>query len=109
KQLIAEDSKVEMERLDTAIGVMRKSLDLLIERGNMGPGEPRDVLETFRRIAHARGWLRRLHEAVATGVTAEAAVERVQNVARAKLQRRTEPFLRAWLHDFEELAHRLPH
>ncbi|MDQ6867730.1 MAG: phosphoenolpyruvate--protein phosphotransferase [Pseudomonadota bacterium] len=109
KQLIAEDIKVEMERLDTAIGVMRKSLDLLIERGNMGPGEPRDVLETFRRIAHDRGWLRRLHEAVATGLTAEAAVERVQNVARAKLQRRTEPFLREWLHDFDELANRLLH
>ncbi|MGH6837113.1 MAG: phosphoenolpyruvate--protein phosphotransferase, partial [Methylocella sp.] len=109
KQLIAEDIKVEMERLDSAIGAMRKSLDLLIERGNMGPGEPRDVLETFRRIAHDRGWLRRLHEAVATGLTAEAAVERVQNVARAKLQRRTEPFLREWLHDFDELANRLLH
>ncbi|MGB6175219.1 MAG: phosphoenolpyruvate--protein phosphotransferase [Methylocella sp.] len=109
KQLIAEDIKVEMERLDTAIGAMRKSLDLLIERGNMGPGEHRDVLETFRRIAHDRGWQRRLHEAVATGLTAEAAVERVQNVARAKLQRRTEPFLREWLHDFDELANRLLH
>ena len=109
KQLIAEDIKLEMERLDTAIGAMRKSLDLLIERGNMGPGEHRDVLETFRRIAHDRGWLRRLHEAVATGLTAEAAVERVQNVARAKLQRRTEPFLREWLHDFDELANRLLH
>jgi phosphotransferase system enzyme I (PtsP) len=109
KQLIAEDIKLEMERLDTAIGAMRKSLDLLIERGNMGPGEHREVLETFRRIAHDRGWLRRLHEAVATGLTAEAAVERVQNVARAKLQRRTEPFLREWLHDFDELANRLMH
>src|SRR4030081_1667896 len=109
KQLIAEDIKAEMERLDTAIGAMRKSLDVLIERGNMGPGEHRDVLETFRRIAHDRGWLRRLREAVATGLTAEAAVERVQNVARAKLQRRTEPFLREWLHDFDELANRLQH
>ncbi|MGH6823693.1 MAG: phosphoenolpyruvate--protein phosphotransferase, partial [Methylocella sp.] len=109
KQLVAEDIKVEMERLDTAVGGMRKSLDLLIERGPMGPGEHRDVLETFRRIAHDRGWLRRLREAVATGLTAEAAVERVQNVARAKLQRRTEPFLREWLHDFDELGNRLLH
>ena len=50
---------------------MRKSLDVLIERGNMGPGEHRDVLETFRRIAHDRGWLRRLHEAVATAEQGE--------------------------------------
>ena len=87
KQLVAEDAKFEMERLEKAIAAMRDSIDSLIERGNMGPGEHRDVLETFRMVAHDRGWLRRLREAVNTGLTAEAAVERVQNDARAKLQR----------------------
>jgi len=53
---------------------MRHSLDLLIESGQHGSGsEHRDVLETFRLFAHDRGWLRRLREAVATGLTAEAA------------------------------------
>ena len=73
----------------------------------MGPGEHRDVLETFRMFAHDRGWLRRLREAVNTGLTAEAAVERVQNDARAKLQRQTEPSLRERLHDLDDLANRL--
>jgi phosphotransferase system enzyme I (PtsP) len=109
KQIVAEDIKREMERLDTAIGAMRQSLDLLIESGNMGPGEHRDVLETFRLFAHDRGWLRRLREAVATGLTAEAAVERVQNDTRAKLQRQTEPYIRERLHDLDDLANRLLH
>ena len=60
-------------------------------------------------IAHDRGWLRRLREAVATGLTAEAAVERVQNVTRAKLQRQTEPYMRERLHDLDDLANRLLH
>ncbi|HEY8033585.1 MAG TPA: phosphoenolpyruvate--protein phosphotransferase [Methylocella sp.] len=107
KQLVAEDVKAEMERLETAVNAMRESLDLLIESGNMGPGEHRDVLETFRLFAHDRGWLRRLREAVLTGLTAEAAVERVQNVARAKLQRQTEPYIRERLHDLDDLANRL--
>ena len=42
-----------------------------------------------------------------TGLTAEAAVERVQNDARAKLQRRTEPYIRERLHDLDDLANRL--
>ncbi|WP_036262211.1 phosphoenolpyruvate--protein phosphotransferase [Methylocapsa aurea] len=109
KQLIAEDTMLEMERLDRAIGAMRESIDALIESRNMGPGEHRDVLETFRMFAHDRGWLRRLREAVSTGLTAEAAVERVQNDARAKLQRRTEPFMRERLHDLDDLANRLLH
>ena len=56
-----------------------------------------------------RGWLRRLREAIASGLTAEAAVERVQNDARAKLARRTDPYLRERLHDLDDLANRLLH
>jgi phosphotransferase system, enzyme I, PtsP len=107
KQLVAEDMKREMDRLDTAILAMRESIDLLIEHGDMGPGEHRDVLETFRMFAYDRGWIRRLREAVNTGLTAEAAVERVQNDARAKLQRQTDPYLRERLHDLDDLATRL--
>lgn len=107
KQLVAEDVKKELERLDTAIGAMRQSIDHLIEDGDMGPGEHHEVLEAFRMFAHDRGWLRRLREAVATGLTAEAAVERVQNDARAKLHRQTDPYLRERLHDLDDLANRL--
>ncbi|MCI0600264.1 MAG: phosphoenolpyruvate--protein phosphotransferase [Beijerinckiaceae bacterium] len=109
KQLVAEDVRRENQRLDAAIDAMRHSLDRLIENGNIGAGEHRDVLETFRLFAHDRGWLRRLREAVATGLTAEAAVERVQNDTRAKLQRQTEPYLRERLHDLDDLANRLLH
>ena len=44
-----------------------------------------------------------------TGLTAEAAVERVQNDTRAKLQRQTDPYLRERLHDLDDLANRLLH
>ena len=60
-------------------------------------------------IAHDRGWLRRLREAVSSGLTAEAAVERVQNDARARLQRQTDPYLRDRLHDLTDIANRLLH
>jgi phosphotransferase system enzyme I (PtsP) len=58
-------------------------------------------------FANDRGWLRRLREALDSGLTAEAAVERVQNDARAKLQRQTDPYLRERLHDLDDLANRL--
>lgn len=109
KQIVAEDVKTEQARLDVAIESMRASIDRLIDHGDHGHGETRDVLETFRAIAHDRGWLRRLREAIATGLTAEAAVERVQNDARAKMQRQTDPYLRERLHDLDDLANRLLH
>ena len=108
KQLVAEDAQAELRRLESGIQAMRDQIDDLIERGDhIGAGEHREVLETVRMFAHDRGWLRRLREAVQTGLTAEAAVERVQNDARAKLQRQTDPYLRERLHDLDDLANRL--
>ncbi len=110
KQLIAEDPAREETRLDAALESVRQNIDLLIDRGNAaGAGEHREVLETFRMFAHDRGWLRRLREAIGSGLTAEAAVERVQNDARAKLARRTDPYIRERLHDLDDLANRLLH
>jgi phosphotransferase system enzyme I (PtsP) len=108
KQLVAEDTKAELARLEQAIQVMREQIDQLVARGDRyGMGEHRDVLETVRMFANDRGWLRRLREALESGLTAEAAVERVQNDARAKLQRQTDPYLRERLHDLDDLANRL--
>ena len=109
-KIVADDVDSELQRLETAIGAMRASVDELIDRNDDGGGgEHRDVLEAFRMIAHDRGWLRRLREAVSSGLTAEAAVERVQNDARAKLQRQTDPYLRDRLHDLTDIANRLLH
>ncbi len=109
-KIVADDVSAELARLETAIEAMRASVDALIDASDDGgEGEHRDVLEAFRMIAHDRGWLRRLREAVASGLTAEAAVERVQNDARAKLQRQTDPYLRDRLHDLTDIANRLLH
>ena len=48
-------------------------------------GEHREVLETYRMFAEDRGWLRRISEAIDTGLTAEAAVQRVQDDTRARM------------------------
>ena len=109
-KIVADDVNAELARLETAIEAMRASVDALIDSSDdAGEGEHRDVLEAFRMIAHDRGWLRRLREAVTGGLTAEAAVERVQNDARAKLQRQTDPYLRDRLHDLTDIANRLLH
>ena len=87
KKLVAENLDNELERLDEAVAALRESIDKLVDRGEqVGLGEHREVLQTFRMFAHDRGWLRRLREAAMTGLTAEAAVERVQSDTRAKLQ-----------------------
>ncbi len=105
---IAEDLAKEVKRLDSALAKLRADLDRMLERGDMAEGgEHRDVLEAYRMFANDHGWSHKLHEAVATGLTAEAAVERVQSDTRARMLRSTDPYLRERLHDLEDLGHRL--
>jgi phosphotransferase system, enzyme I, PtsP len=105
---IADDMQMELKRLEDAVGTLQSDLDVMLERGDVATGgEHRDVLEAYRMFAYDRGWMRRLSEAVMTGLTAEAAVERVQSDTRARMLRQTDPFLRDRLHDLDDLAHRL--
>jgi len=105
---IAEDVPKELKRLDAALTKLRSDLDRMLERGDVAEGgEHRDVLEAYRMFANDHGWSRRLSDAVATGITAEAAVERVQSDTRARMLRSTDPYLRERLHDLEDLGHRL--
>ncbi|HEX5777521.1 MAG TPA: phosphoenolpyruvate--protein phosphotransferase [Xanthobacteraceae bacterium] len=108
KNFIADDIQKELKRLDQSVDTLRASIDVMLEEEGMTrAGEHRDVLEAYRMFAHDRGWLHKLREAVMTGLTAEAAVERVQSDTRARMQRQTDPYLRERLHDLDDLANRL--
>jgi len=108
KNVIADDVPKELKRLDEAIATLRADLDLMFERRDVADGgEHREVLDAYRMFAHDQGWLHRLHEAVLTGLTAEAGVERVQSDNRARMLRMTDPYLRDRLHDLDDLGNRL--
>jgi phosphotransferase system enzyme I (PtsP) len=105
---IADDIPKELKHLESAVESLRTHLDELLEHGDVVEGgEHRDVLEAYRMFAYDRGWVHKLEEAVMTGLTAEAAVERVQSDTRARMLRQTDPFLRERLHDLDDLANRL--
>jgi phosphotransferase system, enzyme I, PtsP len=108
KNVIADDVQKELKRLDEAIAALRADLDLMLERRDVADGgEHREVLDAYRSFANDAGWTHRLREAVSTGLTAEAGVERVQSDTRARMMRVTDPYLRERLHDLDDLANRL--
>ncbi|MEQ1696309.1 MAG: phosphoenolpyruvate--protein phosphotransferase [Hyphomicrobiaceae bacterium] len=107
-KLMSDDPAVDLERLETAIADLRASLDDMLDHENLaGAGEHRDVLEAYRMFAHDKGWQRRLREAVEGGLTAEAAVERVQNGTRARMHRQNDPLWRERQRDLDDLSDRL--
>ncbi|MEK9722808.1 MAG: phosphoenolpyruvate-utilizing N-terminal domain-containing protein [Rhodospirillaceae bacterium] len=107
-ELVADDPDVERRRLHEAFTEMHGSLDALLADDALAEGgEHRDILETYRLIAEDAGWLTRIEDAIETGLTAEAAVQRVQNDIRARMATVSDPYLRERVHDLDDLARRL--
>ncbi len=107
EQLLSDDVVHEEARLNTAISALQSQLDTMLDgqHGIVGPSF--EVLETYRMFAQDRGWNRSLEEAVRSGLTAEAAVERVRSEHRARMGQVRDPYLRERLHDLEDLNDRL--
>ncbi len=107
-KLIAEDAEEEIRRIDQAVYELRRNVDdLLLTDDVSHAGDHLDVLETYRMFANDRGWLTRIHDAIRTGLTAEAAVDRVINNIRVRLTGQRDLYLRERLNDFEDLSNRL--
>src|SRR5580704_16252038 len=106
--MIADDPQSELVRLEGALAALRQSVDRMLESSELDLSEEsREVIEAYRLFAQDQGWRQKLRDAVRSGLTAEAAVERVQDELRLRLTRMGDPFLRERLHDFEDLTRRL--
>jgi phosphotransferase system, enzyme I, PtsP len=108
RQVVAEDVEIEERRLSDAVGAMQQAVDRLVDATRrLGAGEHRDIIEAYRMFAADRGWLDRIGEAVRSGLTAEAAVQKVRDETKSRMMQVTDPYLRERLYDLEDLANRL--
>ena len=108
RQVVAEDVSAELMRLRHAVAAMREAIDELVATSReFGVGEHHDVIETYRMFAADRGWVARIADAIRSGLTAEAAVQKVRDDTRTRMMQVSDPYLRERLFDLEDLANRL--
>ena len=108
EHVVAEDTEAERQRVYLAFDKMREQIDKMASQAEFGGGGEHDeVLETYRMFAYDEGWSRRINEAIDSGLTAEAAIERVQQRTRMRMRQIDDPLLADRMHDLEDLANRL--
>ncbi len=105
---VAEDTEAERARVYSAFRKMREGIDRMTRDAEFGAGgEHQEVLETYKMFAYDEGWSRRINEAIDSGLTAEAAIERVQQRTRSRMREIDDPLLKERMHDLEDLSNRL--
>ena len=105
---VAEDTEAERHRLYAAFDKMREQIDRITREAEFGVGgEHEEILQTYKMFAYDEGWSRRINEAIDSGLTAEAAIERVQQRTRQRMRQIDDPLLADRMHDLDDLANRL--
>ncbi len=105
---VAEDVEAERHRVYGAFDKMREQIERMAAQAEFGVGgEHVEVLETYKMFAYDEGWSRRINEAIDSGLTAEAAIERVQQRTRMRMRQIDDPLLAERMHDLEDLSNRL--
>lgn len=108
EQTMAEDVEAERQRVYLAFAKMRAQIDRMASQAEFGvDGEHEEVLQTYKMFAYDEGWSRRINEAIESGLTAEAAIERVQQRTRMRMRQIDDPLLADRMHDLEDLSNRL--
>ncbi|MEW9919327.1 phosphoenolpyruvate--protein phosphotransferase [Marimonas sp. MJW-29] len=103
---IADDPAREEQRLTEAVDQLRLSVDQMLTLAK-GDKDQQQVIETYRMFANSKGWMRRMCEDIKSGLSAEAAVEKEQSLARARMNQSTDAYLRERLSDLDDLSNRL--
>jgi len=107
-QTVAEDTEAERARVYAAFRKMREQIDNMTREAEFGTiGEHQEILATYKMFAYDEGWSRRINDAIDSGLTAEAAIERVQQRTRARMRDIDDPLLKERMHDLDDLANRL--
>lgn len=107
-QVVADDIEAERQRVYRAFDKMREQIEHMASQAEFGVGGEHDeVLETYKMFAYDEGWGRRINEAIDSGLTAEAAIERVQQRTRMRMRQIDDPLLADRMHDLEDLSNRL--
>src|SRR5688572_5387465 len=105
---VAEDTEAERHRVYSAFRKMREQIEAMTSAPEFGTaGEHHEILETYKMFAYDEGWSRRINEAIDSGLTAEAAIERVQQRTRMRMREIDDPILAERMHDLDDLANRL--
>ncbi|SEN36168.1 phosphotransferase system, enzyme I, PtsP [Loktanella fryxellensis] len=104
---ISDDPERELERLREAVETLRRTVDDLLSGQKALSPDQVEIFEAYRMFANSRSWMRRMEDDIATGLTAEAAVEKEQSLARSRLGQAPDAYMRERLHDLDDLSNRL--
>ncbi len=106
-KIVAKDTKKEQVRLTKALEEMQEQISTMLSEMSAQKGEHVDILSTYLMFSNDKSWVSKLQEGVLSGLTAEAAAQKVFEGIKLRLEQSSDDYLKARISDFQDLTTRL--
>jgi phosphotransferase system, enzyme I, PtsP len=105
---ISDDSEYEKKRLEKGLNHIVFSIEKWINDNlSLHEEEAISILEMYKILSKDPGWIQKVEENIETGLTAEAALLKVQNELRYRIRKIDNSFFQERLKEFEDITNRL--
>ena len=104
--VVSSNEGTELKRLDIALEKMDKEWGEMRASPEISD-ENAEIFETHRTFTKDKGWIQKITEHIHSGLTAEAAVQKVADDIAERMSMIADPYLKERVHDFQDLADRL--
>ncbi|MBQ7413561.1 MAG: phosphoenolpyruvate--protein phosphotransferase [Alphaproteobacteria bacterium] len=105
-QLLAKDTQKEVQRLLQALSQVEQEVNKILATSHM-TGSQSDIFETYLMFIKDKGWIAKMTKAIETGLTAEAAVQKVGEEVTDRMELMTDPYIKERIHDLQDLVSRV--
>ena len=105
-QLLAKDSQKETQRLLKALDRVELEVNRILATSHM-TGAQSDIFETYLMFIKDKGWIAKMTKAIETGLSADAAVQKIGDEVTGRMALMTDPYIKERIHDVQDLIGRV--
>ncbi len=104
--ILATDKSNEQKKLAAAIKSVEAEVNQMLAHPHVD-SEQTSIFETYLMFTQDKGWLTKINQAIESGLTAQASVQKVVNEIADRMNLMTDPYIKERIHDFQDLASRI--
>lgn len=104
--ILAKNAAQEQKKLTGALKTVAGEIKKMLENPDISPDQL-DILNTYLLFTQDKGWIGKIEQTIETGLTAEAAVQKVSDEVTDRMAQMQDDYIKERIHDLKDLANRL--
>lgn len=104
--LFSSDPLKEIQNFHQALHSLQEDFEKLTQAVDI-TSEQKNILQTYQMFLNDKGWIQKIIEAIRSGLTASASVQRAGDEFCERMRRLNDDYLKERSYDFQDLTHQL--